>query len=153
MKSFFENLFGGKQEPPKNQRRAEPGHQNVGQRKEPEFYKKGDVIAGKYEVLGALGKGGFGVVFLVHDRSINVVCALKTFRDELLADSAARDAFKKEALLWVNLERHPYILAAQWVEEVSGRLFVQMDYVAPDAHARVSLVDHLVRADGPLDAG
>jgi len=28
--------------------------------------------------------------------------ALKTFRDELLADAAARKAFKKEALLWVN---------------------------------------------------
>jgi tetratricopeptide (TPR) repeat protein len=27
-----------------------------------------------------------------------------------------------------------------------------MDYVAPDAYGRVSLADHLVRADGPLDA-
>jgi tetratricopeptide (TPR) repeat protein len=55
--------------------------------------------------------------------------------------------------LWVNLEEHPFILAARWVEEVSGRLFVEMDYVAPDAHGRVSLADHLARAGGPLDAG
>src|ERR1035438_2759054 len=116
-----------------------------------ELYKKGDVIGGRYEVHGALGKGGFGVVYLAYNRDTGEVCALKTFRDELLADAAAREAFKKEALLWVNLEEHPFILAARWVQEVSGRLFVAMDYVAPDAQGRVSLADHLARAGEPLD--
>lgn len=71
----------------------------------------------------------------------------------MLADATAREAFKKEALLWVNLEEHPFILAARWVTEVSGRLFVAMDYVAPDAYGRVNLVDHLARAGGPIDSG
>jgi serine/threonine protein kinase len=79
------------------------------------------------------------------------VCALKTFRDELLANPAAREAFKKEALLWVNLGEHPFILAARWVEEAFGRLFVAMDYIAPDAEGRVSLADHLAHANGRLD--
>jgi tetratricopeptide (TPR) repeat protein len=92
-------------------------------------------------------------VYLAYDRHTKEVCALKTFRDELLADTGARQAFKREALLWVNLEAHPFIVAARWVEEVSGRLFVQMNYVAPDADGRVSLADHLERAGGPLDAG
>jgi serine/threonine protein kinase len=118
-----------------------------------ELYKKGNVIDGKYEIHRALGKGGFGVVYLAYDREKKEVCALKTFRDELLADVAAREAFKKEAFLWVNLEEHPFILAARWVLEVSGRLFVEMDYVVPDAHGRVSLADYLARAGGPLDAG
>ena len=142
MKGFFGNLFG---------KQPEPAKHGVAKRTEFEFYKKGDVIGGKYEVLGILGKGGFGIVYLVHDRSINAVCALKTFRDELLVDSAAKEAFKKEALLWVNLERHPFILAAQWVEEVFGRLFVAMDQIAPDAQGRVSLADHLAQAKGSLD--
>jgi serine/threonine protein kinase len=64
-----------------------------------ELYKKGDVISGRYEVHGTLGKGGFGVVYLAYNRDTGEVCALKTFRDELLADAAAREAFKKEALL------------------------------------------------------
>ena len=34
--------------------------------------------------------------------------------------SGARAAFKKEALLWVNLGAHPFILSAWWVTEVSG---------------------------------
>src|SRR5258708_1830135 len=89
-------------------------------------FQPGDVIGGKYEVRGILGRGGFGVVYLARDRATKEVCALKTFRDELLADAAAREAFKKEALLWVNLEEHPHILAAQFVSEASGHLFVKM---------------------------
>jgi tetratricopeptide (TPR) repeat protein len=115
-------------------------------------YRKGDVIGGKYEVRDILGKGGFGVVFLVHDRNTSELCALKTFRDELIAIPASRRAFEKEVLLWVNLENHPFILSAQWVTEVSGRLFVQMEYIAPDAKGRVTLANHLTRSGGPLDA-
>ena len=138
-----------------------------------DLYKQGDVIAGKYVVHHLLGKGGFGVVYLVHLRETGEAFALKTFKDELTADPAACEAFKKEALVWVNLERHPFILSAIWVEEVhhgrtatsnesgklilpsrsvhevSGRLFVVMDYVAADAKGRANLWDHL--AGGPMD--
>ena len=114
-------------------------------------WKPGDVIGGKYEVRGTLGKGGFGVVYLVRSRQTGEVCALKTFRVEFLADGNARKAFKNEALLWVNLDEHPFILTARWVQEFSGRLFVQMDYVAPDKQGRVSLANHLAKAGGPLD--
>ena len=107
------------------------------------FIERTRMIGGKYEVQGLLGKGGFGVVYLVYARDAAEVCALKTFRDELLVDPVARDAFKKECLLWVMLEEHPFILAARWVSVESGRLFVRMDYVAPDAQRRVNLGDHL----------
>ena len=153
MKAFFGSLFGQEQKPRREAKPAEPGRGDAPRKEAAELYKKGDVIGRKWEVHGILGRGGFGVVYLAYDRHTKEVCALKTFRDELLADAAAREAFKKEALLWVNLEAHPFILAARWVEEVSGRLFVQMDCVAPDPYGRVSLADHLARAGGPLDAG
>jgi tetratricopeptide (TPR) repeat protein len=119
--------------------RPEPPPALVG----PYTYRKGDRIGDRYMVLGGLGAGGFGVVYLAHRSDSNETCALKTFHERFLADGAAREAFKKEALLWVGLEEHPFILAARWVEEVSGRLFVEMDYVAPDAQGRVTLEDHL----------
>lgn len=143
MKGFFENLFGKKPLPRDVQKRAEPAAWRPSQQPDFEPYKKGDVIGGKYYVHGILGMGGFGVVLLASERGTNQVRVLKTFRDEFLADAGTREAFKKEALLWVNLEEHPFIVAARWVEEFSGRLFVAMDYVAPDAEGRVNLGDHL----------
>ena len=132
MKQFFGSLFGSYPAPKVPPVIAKASPPIIAHSEPTEFYKKGDVIGGKYEVHGTLGKGGFGVVYLVYDRDLREVCALKTFRDELLADAAAREAFKKEALLWVNLEEHPFILAARWVTEIFGRLFVRMDYVPPD---------------------
>jgi serine/threonine protein kinase len=153
MKDFFGSLFRQDQNSRQEGKPVAPARRDAPRQEAAELYKKGDVIRGKYEIHGTLGKGGFGVVYLAYDRGTKERCALKTFRDELLADAAAREAFKKEALLWVNLEEHPFILAARWVTEVSGRLFVAMDYVAPDAYGRVSLADHLARAGGPLEAG
>ncbi len=146
MKSFFDNFFGKK---PLSENIEQPRTQV--QRTEFELYQKGDVIGGKYEIQNTLGKGGFGIVHLVRVRGTGDLCALKTFRDELLASPAARIAFQKEALVWVGIEEHPYILTARWVDEFSGRLFVQMDYIRPDTACRVSLNDHLAAATGPLD--
>jgi tetratricopeptide (TPR) repeat protein len=151
MKSFFDNLFGKKQVPPKIQKRNEPAQQNEPPSETDDLYKKGDLIGGEYEVRGTLGKGGFGHVYLVRHCKFEVVYALKTFRDEFLDDPNAREAFKKEALLWVNLEDHPFILSAKVVLEISGRLFVFMKNIAPDAQGRVNLADHLVQTVAPLD--
>jgi tetratricopeptide (TPR) repeat protein len=107
------------------------------------LYKKGDVIGGTYEVCGLIGEGGCGIVYLAIHEGRSKPCALKTFRDEFLADARARKAFEKEALLWVHLDEHPFILSAHCVREFSGRLFVEMDYVPPDKEGRVSLNDHL----------
>ena len=141
MKSLFENLFDKK--PQDAAKRAGPAAAKPLQQLGFEPYKKGDVIGGKYYVHSILGMGGFGIVLCVSEGRSNELRALKTFRDEFLPDASAREAFKKEALLWVNLEQHPFILAARWVEIFSGRLFVMMDYVAPDAEGRVSLADYL----------
>ncbi|MGD0128273.1 MAG: tetratricopeptide repeat protein [Terriglobia bacterium] len=113
-------------------------------------YKKGDVIGGTYEVHSLLGKGGFGEVYLVYDRRLREALALKTFRQKFLAVAEVRENFRREALLWVNLEEHSFIVAARIVEEFYGRLFVGMDYIAADNRGRVSLADHLVCAGGPL---
>lgn len=114
-------------------------------------FKKGDVIGGEYVICKLVGRGGFGEVYLAHISDGQLLFALKTIRSNLLPHPASREAFKKEALLWVNLEEHPFILAAQGVEEFSRRLFVIMDYIAPDADGRVSLADHLTCTSGPLD--
>ena len=115
-----------------------------------DLFKQGDVLGGKYLVHGMLGWGGCGVVYLVSDRQTQQLFALKSFRDDLLADPHSRESFQKEALVWVRLGDHPNILAARWVETFSGRLFVAMDFVEPDAEGRVTLRCHL-RSGKPLE--
>lgn len=172
MKDFFERLFGKKGSAGDAEKRAAAA-EPIASEESFQPYQNGDVIAGKYEVRRVLGKGGFGIVYHVRFRETGEDFALKTFKDELTADPAALEAFKKEALVWVNLERHPFILPAIWVEEIRrgrvatpdgsgklvldsrsaqepcGRLLVIMDYVEADAQGRASLGDYL--AAGPLD--
>ncbi|MGA7075464.1 MAG: hypothetical protein WBZ42_02815 [Halobacteriota archaeon] len=54
------------------------------------LYKKGDFIGQKYEVYGTLGKGGFGIVYLVYSRELKAALALKTFQDKYLPDAHVR---------------------------------------------------------------
>jgi serine/threonine protein kinase len=108
-------------------------------------YKKRDFIGQKYEVHGILGIGGFGVVYLVYSRELGGVCALKTFKDEYLADQEVRKRFHKEASVWVELGRHPYLVRALAVDEVSGRLYVATEYIAPNEEGLNSLEGYLQR--------
>jgi len=106
-------------------------------------YKKGDVIGQRYEVYGVLGAGGFGIVYLVYAHEARNVYALKTFRDEFLANAETRERFRKEASVWVDLERHPYLVRAHFVDQVAGRLFIAMEYIAPTVRGLNSLDGHL----------
>ena len=159
MKNYFRSLLerkgktGGRRPSIKGDRpkRADRGGPVDDLQKREETYKKGDVIGDKFEVNNIIGRGGYGIVYKAYNREHNYVCAVKTFHNKFLSYRAKREAFKKEALLWVNLDEHAFILTARWVREFSGRLFVFMDYIAPDDHGRVSLQDHLIRSRRPLD--
>jgi serine/threonine protein kinase len=106
-------------------------------------YRQGERIGGRYTVVDVLGKGGFGVVYRVRDREDNRELALKTFRDEFILDPRVRSQFRQEALTWVALGRHSFILQAEAVHEFDGRLFVAMDYIAPDENGLITLQDHI----------
>ena len=112
-------------------------------------YKKGDVIGQKYEVYGVLGAGGCGIIYLVYDHRTESVYALKTFLDRYLADAHARERFHKEASVWVDLDRHPYLVRAYFVDEISGRLFIGMEHIAPDEHGLNTMEGYL--RQGPPD--
>ena len=108
-------------------------------------YKKGDFIGKKYEVYDILGMGGFGIVYLVYHHETESVYALKTFRDEYLESKEMQERFKKEANIWIDLERHPYLIRAKFVDEISGRLFIGIEYIAPDEDGLNSLDGYLKR--------
>jgi tetratricopeptide (TPR) repeat protein/tRNA A-37 threonylcarbamoyl transferase component Bud32 len=107
------------------------------------MYKKGDVIGQKYFVHKVLGAGGFGIVYLVYSHETEFIYALKTFRDEYLQEAVTRKRFQEEAKVWVNLERHPYIVRAYYVEEIDRRLFIVMEYIVPNQQGLNSLDGYL----------
>ena len=108
-------------------------------------YKKGDFIGQKYEVYEVLGMGGFGIVYLVYSHELGGVYALKTFKDEYLADREVRKRFQKEASVWVDLGSHPYLVHAHVVDEISGRLYILMEHIAPNEEGLNSLEGYLQR--------
>lgn len=110
------------------------------------LHKIGDVIGQKYEVYDVLGVGGFGIVYLAYDfADTKCVFALKTLRDEYLKDPATREQFRKEAGVWVGLGCHPYLVSAFYVDKVSWRLYIVMDYIPPNEHGLNSLEGYLNR--------
>ena len=105
-------------------------------------FKEGDVIGQKYEVHKVLGKGGFGVVYLVFSRPDQTAFALKTFLQGN-ADAKALARFRQEAEVWVQLGAHPYLVQAYFVEEIEGRLYIAMEYIGPGAHKLNTLEGYL----------
>src|SRR3989338_9297010 len=103
------------------------------------LYKKGDFIGKKYEVYDVLGMGGFGIVYLVYSHELKSVYALKTFRDEYLENKEMQERFKKEAQIWINMDRHPYLVRAKFVDKILDRLFIAIDYIAPGENGLNSL--------------
>jgi len=82
-------------------------------------------------------------VYLVYSHELGEVYALKTFLDEYLADQEVRKRFHKEASVWVELGRHPYLVRAHFMDDLSGKLYIAMEYIAPNEEGLNTLDDYL----------
>jgi len=111
----------------------------------------GDFIGGKYKVYRILGgreghggvHSGMGIVYVCLDRETRNVLALKTLQDRLLSSKESRDRFKREALAWVHLEKHPHIVQAYLFQELDYRMFIALEFIAPDEMGRNTLTHYL----------
>ncbi len=112
-------------------------------------FKPGDFIGLNYQVYGVLGRGGFGIVYKVYHRETKSVYALKTFRDVYFGDKEARELFVKEANVLVNLERFAYLVRAFFVDEVDGRLYIAMEYIAPADNQGLNSLEGYIKWQPP----
>ncbi len=85
-----------------------------------ERYKIGDKIGGRYEVL-AIHRGTMGVVYGTFDHTEKLPRALKTLQQRHAGDKRMRDLFAAEAMTWVKLEKHPFIVRAYLVKRFDAQ--------------------------------
>jgi serine/threonine protein kinase len=93
-----------------------------------ERYRIGDKIGDRYEVL-AIHRGTMGVVYGTYDHEEKLPRALKTLQQRHAGDSKMRELFAEEALTWVRLEKHPFIVRAYLVENFDTQPYVITEYI------------------------
>jgi eukaryotic-like serine/threonine-protein kinase len=98
----------------------------------------------QYDPIRLLGAGGMGTVWLVRDRILDRLVALKVLRDDLTAESD-RERFLREARTAARLV-HPHIVPIFRAGEADGATWFTMAFVDGE-----SLGDRL-RDRGPLPA-
>ncbi|MET9375178.1 protein kinase [Streptomyces sp. NPDC002992] len=93
-------------------------------------WRLGDVVDGRYEVLGVHEQGGMGLVHRVRHLEWETDLAVKSPRPELLATDGFLDRFVAEAETWVSLGLHPHVCGCHYVRKLDGVPRVFAEYVA-----------------------
>jgi tetratricopeptide (TPR) repeat protein len=81
-----------------------------------------------YEILGELGRGGMGVVYLARKLALDRPCALKMILAGPHAGSKAAARFRAEASAVARL-RHPDIVQIYHVGEADGLPYIELEYL------------------------
>ena len=85
-------------------------------------------ILGHYRIVSELGAGGMGVVYRAHDEQLDRDVALKILPAGALADEAARNRFRREALALAKLN-HPNIETVYEFGSAGGVDYLAMELV------------------------
>src|ERR1044072_9542557 len=89
--------------------------------------REGMVLAGRYQLLGELGRGGMGRVYKAEARERGGVVALKTLRSNAL-ESTDQERLLREVQICRRIT-HPNVVRVYDIGRYSGGLFVTMEYL------------------------
>lgn len=91
----------------------------------------GTVLAGRYRIIGILGKGGMGEVYKAEDLKLGQSVALKFLPEGMQSDSAALERFHAE-VRHARQVSHPNVCRVFDIGEVDGRHFISMEFIDGD---------------------
>lgn len=86
------------------------------------------VVAGRYEILEAMGEGPFLLAFRARDRALNRIVVVKTLRPELAGDAAVAEHLRAGLSAVLSLS-HPALTRVYDVDGEGGALFLAEEYV------------------------
>ncbi|HLK89162.1 MAG TPA: serine/threonine-protein kinase [Polyangia bacterium] len=101
---------------------------------------------GRYRLLGLLGQGGMGRLYIAARRGVQgfvKIVALKRILPHLADSAQLREMFLNEARIAARLE-HPNIVATYELGEVEGKYFISMEYLPGEDLSAV-----IARCQGP----
>jgi hypothetical protein len=88
----------------------------------------GSMLAGRYRIIGLLGRGGMGEVYRADDVKLGQTVALKFLPREMSADAVWRERFFAEVRITRQLS-HPNICRVYDIADVDGRHFLSMEFI------------------------
>jgi tetratricopeptide (TPR) repeat protein len=104
--------------------------------------REGLVLAGRYKLVGELGRGGMGRVYKAEDQELGDVVALKTLLSGSIA-SIDQDRLLREVQICRRIT-HPNVVRVYDMGRFPGGLFITMEYLEGQT------LDRELRAHGPL---
>lgn len=108
----------------------------------------GTILAGRYRLIGLLGRGGMGSVYRADDLTLGQPVALKFLPDELVADHSRLERFRAEVRVSRQVS-HANVCRVHDIGEADGRVFLSMELV--DGGDMSSLLKRVGRL--PIDRG
>ena len=111
-------------------------------------FAPGTVLAGRYRVVGLLGRGGMGEVYRADDLTLGQSVAIKLLPERLDRDSAALARLLEEVRTARQVS-HPNVCRVHDVGEVDGRRFLSMEYIdGEDLSVQLRRIGHLPQDKG-----
>jgi len=89
---------------------------------------EGHIIDDRYEIKQKIGQGGFGAVYLVYDRNMNIDKALKIIPEAISSDKEAMFDLQNEAQTMIALN-NPNIVRVYDFHKTGDIKFIDMEYI------------------------
>ena len=88
----------------------------------------GTILAGRYRIVGLLGRGGMGEVYRAEDLKLGQPVALKFLPDEFTGDADRLSRFHQEVKLARQVS-HPHVCRVYDIGESGSRHFLSMEFI------------------------
>jgi len=85
-------------------------------------------MSSRYKLVQPLGRGGMGIIYKAHDKTLDMFVTIKFLPPRLVRDQAAIAQFKREAGIAMQLS-HEHIIKLYNLIAENNRMFLVMEYI------------------------